>query len=43
MKAVTGSGAPSKTSGVQLWNGTMLSLKSSPIMNMPEPIQKIGL
>src|SRR5579863_6333567 len=43
MKAVTGSGAPSKTSGVHVWNGTRLSLKTSPIRNMPEPVQNKGL
>src|SRR5579862_707465 len=42
MNAVTGSGAPSKTSGVQVWNGTRLSLKTIPIKNIPAPIQKYG-
>ena len=43
MNAVTGSGAPSKTSGAHVWNGTRLNLKTSPIKNMPAPIQKSGL
>jgi hypothetical protein len=43
MKAVTGSGAPSYTSGVQMWNGTRLNLKQSPIRNMPQPISSIAL
>src|SRR5579863_5362512 len=42
MNAVSGSVAPWKTSGVQVWNGTRLSLKAMPIRNIPAPTQKSG-
>src|ERR1700733_3533707 len=43
MNAVTGSGAPSYTSGVHSWKGTMLSLNASPTMNSPAPSASSGV
>src|ERR1700722_882506 len=43
MNAVTGSGAPSYTSGVQAWNGTRLSLNASPTRNSPAPTASTGV
>src|ERR1700685_3450985 len=43
MKAVTGSGAPSYTSGVQAWNGTRLSLNARPTRNSPAPTASTGV
>src|ERR1700682_5146408 len=43
MNAVTGSGAPSYTSGAQAWNGTRLSLNASPTMNSPAPSASSGV
>ena len=43
IKAVTGVGAPSYTSGVHIWNGTADTLKPNPINNSPIPIHKIVL
>ena len=37
MKAVTGVGAPSYTSGVQAWNGTAATLKATPAATRPRP------
>ena len=37
MKAVTGVGAPTYTSGVQEWNGTAPSLKSTPTVTVTSP------
>jgi hypothetical protein len=42
MKAVTGVGAPSYTSGVQRWNGTAAILKASPAPTSPSPTVKSG-
>ncbi len=38
MKAVTGVGAPSYTSGVHMWNGTADSLKARPATTNTMPI-----
>ena len=38
MKAVTGVGAPSYTSGVHMWNGTALILNASPATMNTTPI-----
>src|SRR5947209_9075560 len=43
MKAVTGVGAPSYTSGVHMWNGTIETLKAKPTTISPMPTNSKGL
>ena len=43
MKAVTGVGAPSYTSGTHMWKGTSESLKAKPTSTSPSPTISIGL
>ena len=40
MKAVTGVGAPSYTSGVHMWNGAAETLKPSPTMIIARPASR---
>src|SRR5256714_9438256 len=42
MKAVTGVGAPSYTSGVQTWKGADAILKPKPIINIAAPANRSG-
>lgn len=42
MKAVTGSGAPSYTSGVQRWNGAAATLNASPTSSRATPDMNNG-
>ncbi len=39
IKAVTGAGAPSYTSGVHMWKGTTPSLKPTPTITSPNPVR----
>src|ERR1044071_7687114 len=42
MKAVTGVGAPSYTSGVQTWKGASATLKPKPIKSIAAPAKRSG-